>query len=190
MATLHHDHAAAPFDLRQGRARARARACARRQRSSAGDEPIDRRVWRRQIDALAAQGQRVLGFAIKAAPARARPSSTCADVEGGLTLLGLVGLIDPPRPEAVAAVRRMPRGRHRRQDDHRRPCRDRARRSRGSSGLADDPRVDRPARDRSRWTMPALRRVARDDVRLRPHQPRAQAAAGRGACRPRARWSR
>src|SRR3546814_1429254 len=29
---------------------------------------------------------------------------SAADVESGLTLLGLVGLSDPPRPEAIAAV--------------------------------------------------------------------------------------
>jgi len=75
-----------------------------RQRTPAGDAPLDAGLWRKSIEELAARGQRVLAFAVKQAPAR-DAHLDFADIEcGGLTLLGLVGLIDPPRPEAVAAV--------------------------------------------------------------------------------------
>jgi magnesium-transporting ATPase (P-type) len=67
------------------------------------DEKIDASRWRAAIDRLAARGQRVIAFASK--PARGAESLELADVEeGGLALLGLVGLIDPPRPEAVQAI--------------------------------------------------------------------------------------
>ena len=67
------------------------------------DEPIDASRWRAAIDRLAARGQRVIAFASKPAPGA--DSLELADVEDGeLTLLGLVGLIDPPRPEAVQAI--------------------------------------------------------------------------------------
>ena len=73
------------------------------QRSATGDEPLDAPAWRAAIDRLAARGQRVIAFASK--PARGAETLEIADVEeGGLTLLGLVGLIDPPRPEAVQAI--------------------------------------------------------------------------------------
>jgi magnesium-transporting ATPase (P-type) len=73
------------------------------QAAATGDEPIDAPRWRAAIDRLAARGQRVLAFASK--PARGADSLELADVEDGeLTLLGLVGLIDPPRPEAVQAI--------------------------------------------------------------------------------------
>jgi magnesium-transporting ATPase (P-type) len=73
------------------------------QRAATGDEPLDPEAWRAAIDKLAARGQRVLAFASKRACAA--DSLELVDVEeGGLTLLGLVGLIDPPRPEAVQAI--------------------------------------------------------------------------------------
>ena len=76
----------------------------RRQRSSSGDEPLDTPMWRSAIDSLAAKGQRVIAFASKPAP-RDDDSLDFAEIESGdLTLLGLVGLIDPPRPEAVRAI--------------------------------------------------------------------------------------
>ena len=76
--------------------------CAR-ERSKTGDEPLDAPAWRGTIDRLAARGQRVIAFASK--PARDADSLEWDDIEkGGLTLLGLVGLIDPPRPEAVRAI--------------------------------------------------------------------------------------
>ncbi len=52
---------------------------------------------------LAARGLRVLAFAVKKAGAAISLASE--DVQGGFTFLGLMGMIDPPREEAVAAVR-------------------------------------------------------------------------------------
>ncbi|MCT7668097.1 HAD-IC family P-type ATPase [Shinella kummerowiae] len=68
-----------------------------------GTSAIDRAYWRERIDAAAAEGERVLGFAtIAAGPDIGR--LTFGMVETGLTFLGVAGFIDPPREEAVAAV--------------------------------------------------------------------------------------
>ena len=61
---------------------------------------IDPGPWRRRADAMAADGLRVLALAARSAD-RHLPIE---DVDRELHLLGLVGLIDPPRPEARAAV--------------------------------------------------------------------------------------
>jgi Ca2+-transporting ATPase len=56
-----------------------------------------------QVEALAARGMRVLAVAERpwgAEDGELRPGA----VTSGFALLGLVGMIDPPRPEAVAAV--------------------------------------------------------------------------------------
>ena len=58
---------------------------------------------RRRVDALAAQGYRVLAYAAKVLPALP-PDVTPAAVESGLTFLGFAGLIDPPRAEVRQAV--------------------------------------------------------------------------------------
>jgi calcium-translocating P-type ATPase len=53
-------------------------------------------------DAMAASGLRVLGVASRPVPGP-RPDQQAT--ESGLTLLGLVGMLDPPRPEVAEAVR-------------------------------------------------------------------------------------
>ncbi|PZO08510.1 MAG: carbonate dehydratase [Lysobacteraceae bacterium] len=75
----------------------------RSQLDSDGERPLDAPAWRQAAEAIAARGQRVLALAMRDMPAGAT-GLDFADVEGHLVLLGLVGLIDPPRAEAVAAV--------------------------------------------------------------------------------------
>jgi magnesium-transporting ATPase (P-type) len=68
-----------------------------------GKQPLDAEYWNRQITETAAQGERVLGFAVKQPLADAERLAF-ASVESGLTLLGLVGFIDPPRDEVLDAI--------------------------------------------------------------------------------------
>ena len=70
-------------------------------------EPLDRDRWETEIHELGARGLRVLAAAARSAPA---DTSTLerADVDaGGFVFLGLYGIIDPPRPEAVDAIERV-----------------------------------------------------------------------------------
>jgi len=68
-----------------------------------GAQPIDAAYWLAQVDVLAGAGQRVIAVAQRMMPAGTETISG-DDVQGGLTLLALVGLIDPPRAEAIAAI--------------------------------------------------------------------------------------
>ncbi len=65
--------------------------------------PLDAQAVHREFEALAAKGLRGLAFAGGQLPPGTN-TVTHADV-AGLTFFGLQGMIDPPRPEAVAAVR-------------------------------------------------------------------------------------
>lgn len=56
------------------------------------------------VAALASRGMRVLAVARKSLPPSAS-SLEAQDVEDAFTFLGLQGMIDPPRPEAIEAVR-------------------------------------------------------------------------------------
>ena len=72
--------------------------------TDAQERPIDVDTWRRMANDTAARGLRLLGLACKrAGPAGERLGFS--DVERGFTMLGLVGIVDPPREEAIRAVR-------------------------------------------------------------------------------------
>lgn len=69
-------------------------------------EPLDE-AWRQRImashDSLAQNGMRVLGVGIR--PLEAVPTEKSVEtLERDLILLGLFGMIDPPRPEVKAAI--------------------------------------------------------------------------------------
>jgi calcium-translocating P-type ATPase len=75
------------------------------QQSSVGGETtaFDSGHWQQLAEQIAEQGQRVLALAMKVLPA-GQDAIHHEDVESGLVMLGLVGLIDPPRAEAITAI--------------------------------------------------------------------------------------
>ncbi|MEG4328923.1 HAD-IC family P-type ATPase [Microcoleus sp. herbarium5] len=64
---------------------------------------VDREQIHHQVDEMAKQGLRVLALAKKPVP-QSQNSVDHSDLESGLIFLGLQGMIDPPRAEAIAAV--------------------------------------------------------------------------------------
>jgi len=66
--------------------------------------PFDMESAHRITAEMAARGLRVLAFARRHMPADHKRLDH-RDVSGGMTFLGLQGMIDPPRAEAIAAVR-------------------------------------------------------------------------------------
>ncbi len=67
--------------------------------------PLDTAAWLARAEALAAQGLRVLALARRSHAQVPEAGSEIEALESGLSFIGLVGLMDPPRPEAAAAVR-------------------------------------------------------------------------------------
>ena len=75
-------------------------AASTRRLGAAGEEPLDaagREAVLAEAQSLAASALRVLAIARKT-------NGVPEDAERGLTFLGLAGMIDPPRPEAKAAI--------------------------------------------------------------------------------------
>lgn len=103
MATLNHDHEDHAFVSVKGAPEQVLAMCERQRTATDFTDILDERYWHEKAEKIAAQGQRVLAFAVKPLD----PEHTVlefADVEHGLILIGLVGLIDPPRPEAIEAI--------------------------------------------------------------------------------------
>ncbi|WP_431801495.1 cation-translocating P-type ATPase [Microbacterium sp. bgisy203] len=70
------------------------------QRGEGGSEPLDIPFWEAAIDDLSAQGLRVLAAARKPTKADDVQMDDLEDLE----FLGLWGILDPPRPEAIEAI--------------------------------------------------------------------------------------
>ncbi|WP_455201269.1 HAD-IC family P-type ATPase, partial [Kaarinaea lacus] len=103
MATLHHDHAGHGFIYLKGAPERVLQMC-HQQRMRGEDVPLDKTYWENSMHDMASRGQRLLAIAFKPL-ATEQQSLTFTDVEDGLTLLGVVGIIDPPREEAIKAVK-------------------------------------------------------------------------------------
>ncbi|MCM0613813.1 cation-transporting P-type ATPase [Marinobacter sediminum] len=103
MASLHHDHENHAFIAIKGAPEQILTMCKSQRTTDGGTAPLDEAYWHGQADKITVQGQRVLALAVVPVP----PEHTVleqSDVSGTLILLGLTGLIDPPRPEAIEAV--------------------------------------------------------------------------------------
>jgi len=99
MATLHHDHEGHAFVLLKGAPERVLALCT----TDGSGRTIDHAAWIARMNEAAEAGQRVLALARCDMP----PGTTALsmhDITQRFTLLGLVGMIDPPRPEAIDAV--------------------------------------------------------------------------------------
>lgn len=65
-------------------------------------QPLDSAYWQQCIAEAASGGERVLGFALRRLDAA--PAPLKFDTASELVFLGIIGFIDPPRAEALAAV--------------------------------------------------------------------------------------
>jgi calcium-translocating P-type ATPase len=103
MATLNEDAGGKRMLLVKGAPEIILENCDRQQ---AGEPaPIQREYWLQMSDKLAAQGERVLAMAWQEQPDVKAGSLGPADLPTNLVLLGLIGLLDPPRTEAIEAVK-------------------------------------------------------------------------------------
>ena len=96
MATLHHDHDGRGFIYVKGAPERILAMCRAAAGALTANEPLDADYWRRRIEEIGSRSQRVLALASKSTIAQRR-ELRFDDVDSGLTLLGMLGLIDPPR---------------------------------------------------------------------------------------------
>jgi P-type Ca2+ transporter type 2C len=69
-----------------------------------GERDIDKKFWEEKIEGVAARGQRMLAAAFRKAGDNLKEIEM-QDVEGNNIFLGIVGIIDPPRMEAIDSVK-------------------------------------------------------------------------------------
>ena len=103
MAVLHHDHEGHACIHVKGAPEAVLALCSRQRAVHGGTEPVDEHRWHGKVEELAADGLRVIAVAVRPVEQDHTVLNT-TDLDGQLTLIGLVGLIDPPRSEAIEAV--------------------------------------------------------------------------------------
>jgi calcium-translocating P-type ATPase len=104
MATLHESAAGKEILLVKGAPEVILEHCDRQQIVVGPPPSIDRKHFMEASDKLAAQGERVLALAWLENPAVKKGLSP-ADLPKTLVLIGLIGLLDPPRKEAIEAVK-------------------------------------------------------------------------------------
>jgi magnesium-transporting ATPase (P-type) len=101
MASLHRDPEGGSLVYLKG-APERVLAMCSQQRTESGDEPLVLEQWKEVETEIASRGHRVLAIAARRLGSE---ESLAEEKLKDLTLLGLIGIIDPPREEAVSAIR-------------------------------------------------------------------------------------
>ncbi|MCV0368897.1 cation-transporting P-type ATPase [Filomicrobium sp.] len=103
MAVLHHDHEGHASIYVKGAPEAVLAMCTNQRALDNGIAPLTPGYWHDMVERLAAEGQRVIAVAVREV-AQDHTVLNTSDLDGQMTLIGLIGLIDPPRAEAVEAV--------------------------------------------------------------------------------------
>jgi magnesium-transporting ATPase (P-type) len=104
MATLHRSADGKEVLFAKGAPEVILEHCDRHQTTSGQPAPLARQHFLEASDRLAAQGERVLALAWLQDPSVKAGGLGPSDLPKTLVLLGLIGLLDPPRKEAIEAV--------------------------------------------------------------------------------------
>jgi Ca2+-transporting ATPase len=102
MATLHEKGRGQRIIYVKGSVEALLQRCEQMLDAQGELQPVDTQTIQRQVDAMANEGLRVLAFAQKTVSVQSLDHD---DIATGLIFLGLQGMIDPPRTEAIRAVK-------------------------------------------------------------------------------------
>jgi magnesium-transporting ATPase (P-type) len=105
MATLHRSADGREYLFVKGAPEVILDHCDRHQTASGRPVSLDPAHFSKAADMLAGQGERVLALAWLESPGLKTGSLVPADLPNDLVLLGLIGLLDPPREEAIEAVK-------------------------------------------------------------------------------------
>jgi len=104
MATLHHDIEGHGFIFLKG-APERVLEMCQSERANGDDRPLHLAYWQHAMQVAAQQGLRLLAVAMRPT-VREQWDLELTDVQNGFSLLGVFGIGDPPRDEALLAVAR------------------------------------------------------------------------------------
>ncbi|MFL2079376.1 HAD-IC family P-type ATPase [Marinilactibacillus psychrotolerans] len=74
--------------------------------AEAKDSSFDTAFWREKVEALSSQGKRVVAVGVQDADQN-KDTLEHEDVDEGVTFLGIVGIIDPPREEVIDSIKTM-----------------------------------------------------------------------------------
>ncbi|MFB2895586.1 HAD-IC family P-type ATPase [Aerosakkonemataceae cyanobacterium BLCC-F50] len=102
MATLHKNRTGNVIFIK-GSAESILKRCTSALDAEGNETSVNQELIEQRVNDLAKNGLRVLAFAKKPVPTT-QEKVDHPDIETGLIFIGLQGMIDPPRPEAIAAV--------------------------------------------------------------------------------------
>ncbi len=102
MATLHHDHYGNGVIYIKGAPEVIFSRC-HKERDGQGESKVSLDYWHESVSNITNQGQRALAIAYKAASAEFQ-RLRFSDIKADFILLGIVGIMDPPREGALEAI--------------------------------------------------------------------------------------